>query len=282
MQVGLAVAMVIAAVVVAVILHKQGSIRRSRGQSEIEGHVRHADWGSAHGVQHSIEAVEAKAAEAAKLGENVIAAVKPIELALKDLNKRVAELHARVDVMGKMLGKLSPRSDEPSPEEKARAAVDAKLEELEPRLKTLTDESSTLKQAVERITTRESAIADTVDTGLVDIQGQIDALIMRLERGEKSRADLSLVASLASVRASSEEIARRVANLERGSLPQAMEPETHLSSTPTSDDLPPTVVAADDVEDVPQSAGEETVAERVDNGGDARNCSTGPSRGGTE
>src|SRR5262245_29985335 len=97
--------MMIAAVTAGVVLHKQASIRRNPGHFAIEDHVRHSGWRSGHEFQHSIEAVEAKAAEAAKLGENVIAAVKPIELALKDLNSRVVHLHARVDVGAKLLEK---------------------------------------------------------------------------------------------------------------------------------------------------------------------------------
>jgi cell division protein FtsB len=258
LQVGLAIAMVTAAVAAVVVLRRHSSAERVRGEPARRGWWLGDD-------KHSMEAVEAKAAEAAKVGENVLAAVKPIEFALKDLSKRVGELHARVDVSGKMLAKLSSpsRADEPSPEEKARAAVDAKLEELQPRLKVLSDDLSTLKQAVEGMTARESAIADTVETSLVDVQGQINALILRIERGERSRADLSLVASLANLKASSEEIAQRVAEMERH-FPSVPNLETRPVTIAIPVDVQPTEVAGETPEITAPALIDEAIDERAD------------------
>jgi hypothetical protein len=165
LQLGLATAMMVGAIVAGAFLLRQASTRRRNGLSAPSDRERGYEARSSVELPNA-KARKARGVEVSRLDESVIAAVKPLDLALHDLNERVTELQAKVDVSGRMLAKLGspPRRNTPSEEtvstaaeekvgavseQKERAATNAMIRELAQQLGALKNELSTLKQAVE-------------------------------------------------------------------------------------------------------------------------------------
>ena len=100
LQLGFAIAAVIAALVAGFLMLRQGSRRSDRGETESGDYVRHSDLKRTlqsvrREFDNSIEAAQAAAERAAKRSESVVSAVKPIELALPELRGRIAQFKGR-------------------------------------------------------------------------------------------------------------------------------------------------------------------------------------------
>ena len=189
LQLGFAIAAVIAALVAGFLMLRQGSRRSDRGETESGDYVRHSDLKRTlesvrREFDDSIEAAQAAAERAAKRSESVVSAVKPIELALKDLRGRIAQFKGRDGARASAGLKPWPGREDQSAG--AGAAViedeDVTPEGREQRLRDATDLLFlTLNQVIEGAKREgESTAVRAIEARLADIQGQLDELIRRL------------------------------------------------------------------------------------------------------
>jgi chromosome segregation ATPase len=146
-------------------------------------------------IRRRLEAVESNATTLEKIGQNVIAAVKPIELALKDLNSRVVVLEERTTANDQLLSELmsSVAQQQSVLDEKEVVLAELNIRVGE-QLATITHQLSTVEQMIERETTlnaeRSESIGD-IDAKLSGVDNRIAALTRRLELGEYKRGELS-------------------------------------------------------------------------------------------
>ena len=125
--------------------------------------------------------------------ENLLSVIKPIDLAVTDLNLRLARLEEHADAVAIFMA--GPQKQ--ALEEKQQA--DARLRKLEQSLKALTDQLSLIEQTIDEATVREresNNSIETINSHLMNTQRRVDELFPRLELGEKARADLGTLISL--------------------------------------------------------------------------------------
>ena len=153
---------------------------------------------------------------ATTIGDNLLAVIKPIDVAVTDLNVRLGKLEEHADAVSSFM--VGPQRQALEDNER----IDARLMKVEQTLKALIEQLSLLKQTIDKATVqgreRDNSI-ESLDTRLMDTQRQADGLFSRLELGEKARADLGtliglFVKQLKRVNVSSAETALRVADLE--------------------------------------------------------------------
>jgi hypothetical protein len=248
LQIVIAITVMIAAIVTAVVLHRQASIRRDHAEfeTETETHVRHSDLERGLAIvrsdfQQSLETAHAAVQSAAKRTEHVMVVVERIELAFGDLQNRIVELQQRADASALAEMKSSSAPDGQVPQARARIIDYDRPEAHDQRMRAVPDVLSKPAQAIEGMTLRqgESAAIAAVEDRLAGIQRQMDDLVERFDRGEKRRADLSTLTSeladaITSLRVSSVETAQRVADLERLFLSKADGAQARQSPHPGS------------------------------------------------
>ena len=125
--------------------------------------------------------------------ENLLSVIRPIDLAVTDLNLRLARLEEDADAVAIFMA--GPQKQ--ALEEKQQA--DARLRKLEQSLKALTDQLSLIEQTIDDVTVREQESnnsIETINSHLMNTQRRVDELFPRLELGEKARADLGTLISL--------------------------------------------------------------------------------------
>ncbi len=125
--------------------------------------------------------------------ENLLSVIKPIDLAVTDLDLRLARLEEHADAVAIFMA--GPQKQ--ALEEKQQA--DARLRKLEQSLKALTDQLSLIEQTIDEATVREqesNKSIETINSHLMNTQRRVDELFPRLELGEKARADLGTLISL--------------------------------------------------------------------------------------
>jgi chromosome segregation ATPase len=125
--------------------------------------------------------------------ENLLSVIKPVDLAVTDLNLRLARLEEHADAVAIFMA--GPQKQ--ALEEKQQA--DARLRKLEQSLKALTDQLSLIEQTIDEATVREresNNSIETINSHLMNTQRRVDELFPRLELGEKARADLGTLISL--------------------------------------------------------------------------------------
>jgi hypothetical protein len=225
LHIGLALVVLIAALAAWAILHKRRAIRRD---TEIDtGRPDPALHDLRREFRQAIEAAQATASGATTIGEKVIAAVKPIEAALRNLSSRLSELEQRADANDELSAdfKSSLRAQEGASEENARVVerINVRLERFEQQLIAASDQLSKLNQMIEGMTAgneKNSAALRSINTSLTAIQSQMDGLSQRLGLSETDLADLStkivsMGESVGSLRSSSQQAAQKLADLER-------------------------------------------------------------------
>ena len=186
---GLALILLIAASAAGIVLRKRGLMR---GRAKYKSYVGYADFERAIEdlrleFKHSSDAAHAATRRATTIGANLISIIKPIELALSDLNARLI----RVEQQGNQTATFVAGLQKVISEDNGRTAI--QTEGLQQRLMAATDQLSLLKQMIQGVKVRGESNDNAtvaVSAGLADIQRQIDGLIPRLEFGEKERADL--------------------------------------------------------------------------------------------
>jgi chromosome segregation ATPase len=146
-------------------------------------------------IRKRLEAAESNATTLEKIGQNVIAAVKPIELALKDLNGRVVVLEDRTEANDLRLSELtsSVAQQQSTLDEKAFVLADLNVR-VDDQLATITRQLSTIERMIERETTLNAQQSESIgnfDAKLTVVENRIAALARRLELGENKRAELS-------------------------------------------------------------------------------------------
>ena len=177
--------------------------------------------------RQSAENVQSTARNAARIGENVIAAVKPIELALRDLNGRIIALEGRTATTDPLFtnsrssdGEQRDIADET---DRAFAEIDVRLKRIQQQLTTVIDQHSTLEKMFEGVTAwknESSEMIGSIDVRLAAVDGYIESLARRLDQEQKERADLStltksLPQSIASPKTTPEQAAQCLRELER-------------------------------------------------------------------
>jgi chromosome segregation ATPase len=153
---------------------------------------------------------------AATIGDNLLSVIKPIDVAVTDLNVRLERLEEHADAVSSFMA--GPQRHALEDNER----IDARLTKVEQSLKTLIEQLSLLKQTIDEVTAQEletGSSIESLDSRLMDTRKQADGLSSRLELGEKARADLGsliglFVKQLKRVNVSSAETALRVADLE--------------------------------------------------------------------
>jgi chromosome segregation ATPase len=153
---------------------------------------------------------------AAAIGDNLLSVIKPIDVAVTDLNVRLERLEEHADAVSSFMA--GPQRHALEDNER----IDARLTKVEQSLKALIEQLSLLKQSIDEVTDRERETGNSIeslDSRLMDARKQADGLSSRLELGEKARADLGsliglFVKQLKRVNVNSAETALRVADLE--------------------------------------------------------------------
>jgi chromosome segregation ATPase len=175
-------------------------------------------------IRKRLEAAESNGTTLERIGQNVIAAVKPIELALEDLNSRVVVLEDCTEANDQLLSVLtsSVAQQQSTLDEKAIVLAELNVRVGE-QLATITHQLSTIERMIERETTlnaQQSESIGNIDAKLLLAENKIAALARRLELGENKRAELSeLIAfmpdSIARLNTASEHTAGTLRNLDR-------------------------------------------------------------------
>jgi chromosome segregation ATPase len=153
---------------------------------------------------------------AATIGDNLLSVIKPIDVAVTDLNVRLERLEEHADAVSSFMA--GPQRHALEDNER----IDARLTKVEQSLKALIEQLSLLKQTINEVTAQEretGSSIESLDSRLIDARKQADGLSSRLELGEKARADLGsliglFVKQLKRVNVNSAETALRVADLE--------------------------------------------------------------------
>jgi chromosome segregation ATPase len=156
------------------------------------------------------------AKRATTIGDNLLSVIKPIDVAVTDLNVRLERLEEHADAVSSFMA--GPQRH--ALEENER--IDARLTKVEQSLKVLIERLSVLKQTIDEVTAKERESGNSIESlnsRLVDAQKHADGISSRLDLGEKARADLGsliglFVKQLKRVNVNSAETALRVADLE--------------------------------------------------------------------
>jgi hypothetical protein len=246
LHIGLALVALIAALAAWAVSRKRRSIRREDeiyiGRSAFERALETLR----HELQQSIEASQATASRAAEIGEKVIAAVKPIEVALRDLSGRIAELEWRAEASDELSADLksSLRAQDSASEENARAVegINVRLGGFEQQLIAVFNQLSNLKQVIEGMAVRNDKNSEelrTINTSLAAVQSQMDDLSQCVNLGERGLTDLSIktesiAESVASLKSSSQQAEQQLADGERRLASKLAEPEAVPNGPPTA------------------------------------------------
>jgi chromosome segregation ATPase len=175
-------------------------------------------------IRKRLEAAESNATTLERIGQNVIAAVKPIELALKDLNSRVVVLEDRTEANDQLLSELTSSVAQQQSILDEKAMVFAELNvRVGEQLATITHQLSTSERMIERETTlnvEQSESIGNIDAKLSVAENRIAALARRIELGDNKRAELSVLIafmpeSIARLNSASEYTADTLRNLDR-------------------------------------------------------------------
>jgi chromosome segregation ATPase len=175
-------------------------------------------------IRKRLEAAESNARTIETIGQNVMAAVKPVELALKDLNSRVVVLEDRTEANDQLLSELtsSVAQQQGTLDEKEMVLAELNVRVGE-QLATITHQLSTSEKSIERETTlnvEQSESIGNIDAKLSVVENRIAALVRRIELGDNKRAELSVLIafmpdSIARLNSASEHSAEILRNLDR-------------------------------------------------------------------
>jgi chromosome segregation ATPase len=153
---------------------------------------------------------------ATTIGDNLLTVIKPIDVAVTDLNVRLGKLEEHADAVSSFMAGPQRRALEDN------ERIDARLTKVEQTLKALIEQLSLLRQTIDKVVVcdqeRDNSI-ESLDSRLMETQRRADGLFSRLELGEKARGDLGaliglFVKQLKRMNVNSAETALRVADLE--------------------------------------------------------------------
>jgi hypothetical protein len=189
--------------------------------------------------RRSIE--EARAAttkKATTVGDKLLSVIKPIDTNVTELNVRLARLEERADSVEAFMAR--PQKNVLQENEQ----IAARLRKLEQNLTALTDQVSSIEQMIDAANLRDQKRNNAIEVRFTNTEKQMGDVFLRLELGEKARADLGglislFVKQLKRVDMTSAEAAVRLAKLE--SLPSKIagleqrlsSPGDHQSHRPT-------------------------------------------------
>jgi archaellum component FlaC len=225
-----------------------------------------------------IEASHGEARKALKIGETVVAAMKPTESALRDFKKRITELEKRADASDKRSAELQSSLAE------LDKRISVRLDGISQQLTAATDQLSGLKQimegqASEHGKTREEMRA--IASNLATVQSQAAGLSQRADLAETNDARLSAVTqsmaqSVAALQADSKETAQQVSTLEPRFLWKLDELATRVDSTLAALNRPPEDDAKDRNPDGPPDPGNQTTPDEGERAGNDRASGAAP------
>jgi len=166
--------------------------------------------------QHSIEAAQGEARRAAKIGESAVAAMKPIETALRDFKKRITELEGRADASDKRSAEVQLSLVE------LEKRFDVKLDGVDRQLMAVTDQLLSLKQIMEGSALAHEKTNEelrAISSNLAAVQTQAADLSQRANIAETNQTRLSAITesmakSVAALRTDATETAQRISTIE--------------------------------------------------------------------
>jgi chromosome segregation ATPase len=133
-------------------------------------------------LHSAVAKAEAAAANARRIGEGVIAAVKPIEGALRHLSSRIAAMELRADASDRL------HADHKSSAERLQSSageMDVRLNEIRRQLAATTDRLSSLDETMREVTlnsTESNRIVTGIDGRLREIDEQFARFSDRVDR----------------------------------------------------------------------------------------------------
>jgi hypothetical protein len=213
------------------------------------------------------QSIEASLSSTTGIGEKVLAAVKPIEAALRDFSSRIANLEIRANASDQMSAGLqsSLQAQESTLKQLARTVetMNSRLEIFQQELTAVSGRLSTLRQMIEGITARNDNHDEklsTVEISLGAVQGQMADLLPRVSLGETEFTKLSsktesMVASVTVLESSTRQTDRRVSDLERHFASKLGKPEELLPGAPIGGDSIPTESVTDTSADAEARSG---------------------------
>ncbi len=164
--------------------------------------------------RRSIE--EARAAttkKATTVGDKILSVIKPIDTNVTELNIRLARLEERADSVEAFMAR--PQKNVLQENEQ----IAARLRKLEQNLTALADQVSSIEQIIDAANLRDQERNNAIEVRFTNTEKQMGDVFLRLELGEKARADLGglislFVKQLKRVDMTSTEAAVRLAKLE--------------------------------------------------------------------
>ncbi len=180
--------------------------------------------------RRSIE--EARAAttkKATTVGDKLLSVIKPIDINVTELNVRLARLEERADSVEAFIAR--PQKNVLQETEQ----IAARLSKLEQNLTALADQVSSIEQTIDAANVGDQERNNVTEARFTNAEKQMGDVFLRLELGEKARADLGglislFVKQLKRVDMTSAEAAVRLAKLE--SLPSKIAGLEHRLSSP--------------------------------------------------
>jgi hypothetical protein len=188
--------------------------------------------------QQSITTNEAAASRTSALGERVIAAVKPIEAALRHLRDRMYELERRVDSLDETsVGLKSLLEERDRGRQESEIIEDKRYERFEQQLSAMAGQLSSLKRTIDDVSERNGKDDDrsrTLESSLAAFQGRVEDMSLRLTQTEDQ---------VSSILSAIESMAQSIAGLKLFSEQAVQNPsqrETPFTSSPREPiDVPP-------------------------------------------
>jgi hypothetical protein len=178
----------------------------------------------------------------------VLAAVKPIEVALRDFSSRVANVESRANASDQMSAGLqsSLRAQEITSKQLARTVetMNSRLEIFQQDLTAVSGQLSTLRQMVEAMTARNDKHDEkqsTIEVSLGAVQGQMaDQNLGQTELTKLSSKTDSMVGSVTGLESSAQQADRHLSALQCYFASKPPKPEETLTGTPIGVDSTPT------------------------------------------
>ena len=188
------VALVATLVAVATLATLRGHLSIYFNRTELDGDALRAEMTRSLTIiraelHSAVAKAEAAAGNARRIGEAVIAAVKPIEGALRHLSSRIAAMELRADASDRLHAdhKSSAERLQSSLENNAHAAgeMDVRLNEIQRQLAATTDRLSSLEETMREVTLNSAEshrIVTGIDGRLREIDEQFAKFSDRVDR----------------------------------------------------------------------------------------------------
>jgi len=237
-HIGFVVVALVAAAVAWALLRNRGPTRRKDQFYRSDIDFKPALEGLRREFQQSIRTNEAAASRTSAIGEKVIAAVKPIEAALRHLHDRIDALERRADLLDEtsvQLKGLVEERDGGRGEPEIIERVNSRCDGFEQQLSAMAAQLSSLKRTIDNVLERNGGEDDrssAIETSLPVFLGKLEDMSRRLTQTE---------GQVPSILSAIESMAHSIADLKLFS-EQAVQKQLQLGARLTSSRREPTDV----------------------------------------